>query len=359
MLSYGHMIVKRIVIIVVCLSSMCFIVCPVLSGCSQMQSQNGDLEPPKRFEPKKIERILYLCSETSFSKLDGIMTGMARRCEIYGIDLAVIDCKDKDSVFALAVDELDTMNVDAVMVTAKNEKLGPILEEKCNQLSVPLLSIESRLLNSEGQGICCADINMYQCGELAGKRLGAKAKSMLCNGRKKSVVILSLSNSSSAVQAVFGFRDGLYKVLPELSNESYTIIEVLDASTEKQLLAITNKMGKPDENTDYIMFAFNDEGGYALFKYITEKKIDPESVLFAGVGGGKYAYEIFSSHNAAAASYYTVYVDTEVLGESAVTLLFDSIADNMTLKSTLLFDGELIGIDNYSTKLAYPDCDSK
>ena len=323
--------------------------CSVMVACSP----GSNLVPvsPAAGETKPEEyhqwRILYLCSDTKMKKLGTIAEKMKEKCEGNNIELIVIDCSGRDSIFLNTIDELNTMNLDGVIVTASNENLGPLIQEKCDESGLPLISIESRLKNSEGQEIPFVDINTYKGGYLMGKTIAEEARNrgFIGDDKKTSVLMLYMTNMVSASQIMNGCRNAMEEALPELYSENYITLEVISSLMEKQYLSVENYFNKLDRYTNYIMVAFNDEGAYALEKYAAENQLNTEHLLIGSMGGFDYSRDIFRSDMGD--SYFVVHEDCEEIVEETINMMLDNLNDGTALSSYQLIAGDVISSENY------------
>lgn len=308
-----------------------FVACQAEAGASAPSASVSGTESKTDETPK----ILYLCGDLSQDNLSYVSLALRQSCEELGLESAVVDCKGREDVFSMMLDELVNLRPAALLVTTLNEGIGPLIYQRCEELSIPLLSVYSRLKNPEGQMIPYIGPPLQACGIEGGRALAdlAEQRGFLADDRSLLILRLNMSSQFFISQTASGYQDALLTGLAGVGNESYVTLEATQQGVEAQYLMLRSYFANSVPDARFLCAAFNDEGAAAFFRFTKEMGIAPEDVLVCSVGGGQVAYDLFAEEQTAS-SYLCIAVDPFALGTLAAETLHSLLIEGVSPATT-------------------------
>jgi ABC-type sugar transport system substrate-binding protein len=322
----------------------------LLSACASPEViQSPGRETEKVEATKNGYKIAYLCSDASSLRYKHIAEGIKNACDSLKVDYLFVDCKERDDLFLSFLKDIEKSNLDALIVSPTNEGLGPMVTNKCTEIGIPLLSIESRLKTTEGKNAAYIGAAAYDCGMMGGRELASRAiqRGFFESDRPVTVISLSRSNFFYEDQMMQGFRDAFDTLLPKLRAENYFTLETFHPFFKSQYQDIKNRLNKLDTNNRYIGVSYNDDGALALYRFALESGMNMNDVLICGMGGYEPSYAIFSSGGINAKSYVSVGVDPFTLGSKAATSIYSYLYKDELYPEIQTVAAVLLTADNY------------
>lgn len=320
-------------------------------------SVSGDLDSDGRLpiSPPEQKRFVYLCEDLSLTKYQDIAQGILERCAELNVVCNIVDGKGRSEMLMSYIEELGRTSVDALLVSALTEPLGPLILSKCHALDIPIFTVSSRLKDGEGQEIPGIEIQ----GNQSGRNLAAAIaeaifeEAALDLEKPVSVIMCKMSNLTDATEIVSGFLDEFSSQFPSLGSDSYVQLEVISASAEGQYFSINNYFSRTGAETQYVILSFNDDGCKAVTDYIREAHLDPNRLLFCAVGAQKNSRRVFEEEPLLAGRYYSVSTDYPDMGRQAVDYMYAYMEKAEPLPYVFTPPGKLISAENYR-ELLYP-----
>lgn len=307
-------------------------------------------EPPEMQMLGADTKFTYLCFDMSQNKYAAIAEALAEKCDAQEVELSVIDCGGQDSVFFSVFDDLSEMASDGLIVTAENNNLGPVIQGICATLDLPLLCVETRFRNAEGQSVVSVDYQSRRCGALLG---GAIADHVLARGvdiSDTTVVMLNMTSELYIKQTLAGVEDVLTERL-NLSSANFTMLEVTGSSYEKQHMAMNSFFQKLDPGRNYIFITFNNEGAKAVADYVRESEADGQRVFLGSIGYFEKAQSIFELGDDTSENFITVDISPEEIATSVMELLNCHLKDLQDQSEVMLIPEQVVTWESYQQDL--------
>ncbi len=329
-----------------------------LTGCLPGGGSNGpDSATETGASSGEPTRFVYLCEDLSLTKYQNIARGILARCEELDVSCNIVDGKGRSEMLMSYIEDLGQASVDALLVSALTEPLGPLILSECSALEIPIFTVSSRLKDGEGQEIPGIELQGYEDGRRVASGVAAAILEEGALDPEKPIlaIMCKMSNLTMATEVVCGFFDEFSRRLPQLGSDSYVQLEVISASAEGQYLSINNYFGRGGAETQYVILSFNDDGSAGIARYIGESRLEPERLLFCSVGAQENSLRIFEGGPPLAERYYSVSADYSGMGRRAVDYMYAHFKEGDPLPYVFMAPGDLVTAENYREYLGMQD----
>ena len=246
------------------------------------------------------------------------------------------------------LEEFDADAMDALLISAVTEPLGPLIKSKCDAAGIPVYTVSSRLRDKEAQDLPGIEISAYESGKAVAESIaGAIRNGVLTENQPLTVIMCSMSNMTPAKEVMAGFYNAFSNRLSHLNSDSYLELEVLSPFGEGHYFSLANYFGKIDPAMQYVVVTFDDDGSQGIVDFVREVGIQPEKLLFGSVGMQANARCIFEEELDLADRYHVVAGDYTEMGRQAVDRMYEHLEQDAMLPQIFMPLGETVTAETY------------
>ncbi len=348
---------KRIIMLLLVVS---LVMGLMLTACGQTPQEEEPAETPSEETPSETPedtepdneaaqsdlRFGYICKMLTNPWFIQEEWGIKQKCEELGIEYVGVDANLEDEQCMAAVDNLIAKEIDAIIICATNQGLGPAIAQKCEEAGVALITIDDSMVDHNGKPIPHVGLPTMECGMLGGEALGklAKERGFFEEGNVVKVMNIDLTTLSVTHERTLGYIEALKKECPELKDEDFIVQDTKDGMFESSLTTATAILNAHPEATHWIITGINDDGALAGLKVMEENNFNMDNVLACGLGGYELSLEEFKKGNS---SYICIALEAHVEGMKAVEILYDYIVNGTEMPEATLVGGQIATVDNY------------
>jgi ABC-type sugar transport system substrate-binding protein len=273
--------------------------------------------------------------------------GIEKFCKENGIEYVSADANMDDEKCLQLVDELITQKIDALMICATSQGIGPAIVEKCTKAGIPVLTIDDTLLDSAGKQLNHVGLPTKEVGIMGGEALAKLAKEMgFFDDAKNVVKVMNLTSPKLSVlmERTEGYTEALKKNTPLTKDSDYILVDTKDGMLNNALPACNAVVSANPKVTHWIATGINDDCGIAAVRTCEELGIAATNYISCGLGGYDLALEELAKGNA---SFITIGLRPDIEGYTAGEEMYKFLKDGTALKEYIEVGGTMVNVDNY------------
>lgn len=204
----------------------------------------------------------------------------------YGFELVKQPAADAEQLMA-ALDNLGAQGAQGVIVCTPDTKLGPAIVAKCKELNLKLLTVDDRLVDSQGQPLTDVPflgISAENIGKQVGEALVAEAQKRGWKLSEVGAAVLTVDEIETCRLRTDGAAGVLLKAgMPAASihrtpwKKPHDINSAVDAAN----VVLTQNPGVKK----WVAFSSNDDGVLGFVRATEQRAIPAENVIGIGING--------------------------------------------------------------------------
>lgn len=273
--------------------------------------------------------------------------GIEKFCKENGIEYVSADANMDDEKCLQLVDELITQKIDALMICATSQGIGPAIVEKCTKAGIPVVTIDDTLLDSAGKQLNHIGMPTKDVGIMGGEALAKLAKEMgFFDDAKNVVKVMNLTSPKLSVlmERTEGYTEALKKNTPLTKDSDYILVDTKDGMLNNALPACNAVVSANPKVTHWIATGINDDCGIAAIRTCEELGIAATNYISCGLGGYDLALEELAKGNA---SFITIGLRPDNEGYAAAEEIYKFLKDGTALQEIIYVGGTIVNVDNY------------
>jgi L-arabinose transport system substrate-binding protein len=257
-----------------------------------------------------------------------------------GFTVVKIGAADGEKVLA-AIDNLSAQGAQGFIICTPDVKLGPGIVAKAAADNLKLMTVDDRLLGSDGKPIESVPhmgISAAKIGEAAGAAIAAEVKARGWDWKTVGAMRISYDALPTAVDRVEG-------AISSLKAAGLPAANIYDApqvktDTEAALNAATVALNKHADVKHWVAFGLNDEAVLGAVRASESVGIPPTDVIGVGIGGAESAINEFKKPTATG-FFGTVIISPKRHGYETALNMWDWVANGKEPPKLTLTAGQL------------------
>jgi L-arabinose transport system substrate-binding protein len=265
-----------------------------------------------------------------------------------GFVLIKIGAPDGEKLMS-AIDNLGVQGAKGVIVCTPNTKLGTAIVLRAKANSIKLMSVDDRLLGSDGKPIEAVPhmgISAVKIGELVGETIAAEMHRRGFKPEETAAIRVSFDGLQTARERTAGAESAL--VAAGFPKQNIFDAAQRTTDTEGSFNAALPILNKHGEFRHWVIFALNDESVLGAVRATESARIAPADVIGVGIGGAATAAVEFSKKSPTG-FYATVVLSAKRHGYETADLMYRWVTAGTPPPALTLTTGSVATRDTYAT----------
>lgn len=327
-----------------------------VAGCSGGESSAGGStgggtttggEAPKTGDKIKIGFLVKSAQEQWFQTEWKFGREAAEK---FGVELITQEVVDGEKV-ASQLDNLKVQGAQGVIICTPDQKLGEMIVAKCKEANMKLITVDDRLVGSDGQplkDVHHVGIQAYDIGKVVGQKISDEMKKRNWNPTEVGAIVLTLDKLETATQRINGAMEVLKaNGFPEANlYKSPWKGDVPD--TKGAIDAANISLLQHPEKKKWIAIASNDDGVLGCVRATEAKGVKAEDMIGVGINGNAPAIEDLKRNTG---FFGTVLLSAKQHGYGTVEMMVNWIKDGKEPQLETWTSGIPMDRSNFETVL--------
>lgn len=259
--------------------------------------------------------------------------------------LVKIGASDGEKLLA-ALDNLGAQGAQGVIACVPDVKLGPAVVAKSKANGLKLMSVDDRLLGTDGspiEEVHHMGISAFEIGRLVGHSIADEIAQRLWNIGEVYALRISFDELPTAKARTEGATEALLE-------RGFPANQIIDApqkyGTEGAFNAANIVIAKSPQVQKWVLFGLNDEAVIGGVRALEGNNIPTESVIGVGIGGTESGLNEFLKQDATG-FFGTVMISPKRHGYETALNMYNWIANNQEPPKLIYTSGQLAKRQNY------------
>ncbi len=317
-----------------------------LPGCRPAPAQLPG-SPAKKNGPV----IGYICKELSQPWFTWVSRSLEITClQLGASEVITADVKMSPVNYLIALDDMISQGVQAVIVCPPDEKLGIVTAKKCAEAGILLLADSDPLYGEDGRLLAPAiTLDGYACGLKIGRWLGSHLEEMAIPQRQVGFLCLTVKAVRDYIPRHEGAVDGFLEVYPGFSTTRIFYADY-DGTSQAAFNAASAVITAHPEIRYWAAMASNDEGALSICRVLEQSGKKEAAVV--GVGGYLAREEFEKGTECFKAS---AYINANQTGHLIAIAVMDWLTSGIPPWQEFITPGEEYGKRLLSANLITPE----
>jgi len=347
---------KTLLWIVVLLLSIAMVAVFSLAGCKAKAAAEEEEAPAEEevAEEEAAEEEEVAAEELTFGYISKLLThpwfmaesgGIEKFCDEKGIEYIALDANMDDEKCLEMVDQLISQGIDALMICATSQGIGPAITQKCEDAGIPVVTIDDTLVDHNGNPLPHVGMPTKEVGMTGGEALAqlATERGFFEKGNVVKVANLSAAKLTVLMERTEGYTEALAANSPLVNPDDFIFVETEDGMMNNALPAANAIISANPDVTHWIATGINDDCGIAAVRSFEELGI--ENYLSCGLGGYDLALEELAKGNN---NFITIGLRPDTEGYIAAEEIYNFLTQGTPLKEITYVGGTIVDVDNYT-----------
>lgn len=246
-----------------------------------------------------------------------------------------------------AIDNLAAQGAQGFVICPPDVRLGPAIVAKANAANLKLITVDDRLLGTDGKPIESVPhlgMSGYKIGQQVGETLVAEMKNRGWNLSEVGAIRLSNNELPTAKERT----DGATRALLDAGFAEDRIFDAPQRSTDTESgsIAASPVLAKNAAITHWIIYALNEESVLGGVRATEQFKVPPQDVIGVGINGSGPAFAEFTKSEPTG-FFGTIAVSSTMHGRETAMALIDWIREGKQPPAVTETTGKLMTRDNW------------
>lgn len=317
----------------------------VLSVClTSFVFSNGGSEEESKSDGKI--KIGFVVKDASSDWFQNEWKFAEQAGEEMGFEVIKIEATDGSALLS-ALDNLGSQQVQGVIACVPDVKLGPAIVAKSKEYGFKLMTVDDRLLGSDGnpiEEVPHMGISALNVGKLVGEEIAKEVKNRGWNMKEVYSLVLTYTELPTLKERTDGASESLMSMgLPKAN-----ILEApqKDQSSESAFNAANIVIAKNLNVKKWVVYGFNDETIASGVRALEGNGVSADDVIAIGIGGYDIAVGEFEKEDVTG-FFGTVVLASYRHGYETAVNMYNWIAKNQEPEKLILTSGYIATRANY------------
>jgi len=271
--------------------------------------------------------------------------GIENLCNEKGIEYIALDANMEDEKCLELVDQLISQGIDALMICATSQGIGPAITQKCEDAGIPVVTIDDTLVDHNGNPVPHVGMPTKEVGMTGGEALAqlATERGFFDEGNVVKVGNLSAAKLTVLMERTAGYTEALAANSPLVDPDDFILVETEDGMMNNALPAVNAIISANPDVTHWIFTGINDDCGVAAVRAAEELGV--ENYVSCGLGGYDLALEELSKGND---NFITIGLRPDNEGYIAAEEIYLFLTEGTPLQEIIYVGGTIVDVDNYT-----------
>ena len=271
--------------------------------------------------------------------------GIEKFCDENGIEYIALDANMDDEKCLEMVDQLINQGIDALMICATSQGIGPAIMQKCEDAGIPVVTIDDTLMDQNDMAFPHVGMPTKEVGMTGGEALAAMAteRGFFEDGNVVKVGNLTAAKLSVLMERTEGYTEAIAANTPLVDPDDFILVETEDGMMNNALPAANAIISANPDVTHWIFTGINDDCGIAAVR--SAEELGVENFISCGLGGYDLALEELAKGND---KFITIGLRPDNEGYAAAEELYMFLTAGTALQETIYVGGTIVNVDNYT-----------
>lgn len=308
---------------------------------------------PAALAEKDAPVIAYICKELSQQWFQNVSSALKETAMDRGAkEVLLIDAAMNPEDYLIALDNVISQGVDAIIVCPPDQQLSQVTVNKCAEAGIPLLAESDPLLGEDGKLLAPAIVmDGYQCGLDIGTWLGNDlVDNKIAVDDSIGYLCMTMMTVANCIPRHEGAVEGFKSIVKDYPDAQIYYTDY-DGTPEKAFDAASAIITAHPEVKTWISTAPNDEGSQGVCRAIEQAGLQ-DSAIIVGMGGYVASDEFAKGTKCFKASGY---INGKTSGELVANAAMDWIETGVTPWSEFIGEGQTFGERPFGATLVTPE----
>jgi ABC-type sugar transport system substrate-binding protein len=271
-------------------------------------------------------------------------SGIKKFCDEKGIEYLAGDANLDDEKCMQMVDSFIQQGVDALMICATSQGLGPAIAAKCAAAGIPLVTIDDSMADKGGRMLSHVGMPTKEVGIMGGETLAAEAKkrNFFKSGNVVKVILVDATKLTVFHERLVGYAEGLAKNAALKNPGDFFTADTKNTIMDEAVVSVGAVVSANPQVTHWIACGGNDDTAVAAVRVFEE--LGKKNFLSCGIGGYDLALEELAKGND---QFMTIGLRPDNEGYAAAKMIYANLTSKTPLAPTTYVGGTMVTVKNY------------
>lgn len=311
--------------------------------------KNDDVPVYKDFNADGVIKVGFVCRWLTSNWFTPKTNGMKEEAAAQGIELVLFDGNDDDDKMVQGVDAAINQDCDAIILTALNDALIPMLAKKCREAGVPLMLTDDGGMDDLGNPIPEVGLDDYALGAASAREMCkvVEERGFLDDMSKLKIIVLDMPQSESFHDRLEGGVDVIQETFPQIPEDCYLWLDLKDGLLNNYTEEFTNAYLANAHCEKWIIVGGDDYAISGTYPVLEDKGVSFKNVLLTNIGTSSQITDMMDSSPEKAESVFFSGVLSYSSGKLCIKLMADLLKNGVELPEFTGYEENVCHAGNY------------